>query len=339
MGAIPPIQTAGRSLTAHDNTQQESVGGSQSPQAPAEQPQPVAQSGPQSNVRSNVRSNVQSGGSSAPVLAEAATAPASAPASLPPAPVGAGPGVASALQLEANEPPPERHPIKHQPVDREYDDAQCLQLLSRGEPQGLEGLFVRHGAAILGVLRRYAGGLPPEELEDLRQEVFLTALDIAPRYRGTGSARAWLCGIAVQLGRNQRRRIGWRRRLLGQYQAGPGLGSRLGEGRHPSAAGQIDARRDVERALEALPGPQREVFLLSVVEQLSGPEIAQALDIAEKTVWTRLHRARRAMREALRDTKFDSRAFSPGAREGDPAPGASPSAQPILSRPNDAEDD
>ena len=60
---------------------------------------------------------------------------------------------------------------------------------------------------------------------------------------------------------------------------------------------QIGARVDVTRALEALPEPQRQVLLLHVVDNLSGEEIATALGISPKTVWTRLHRARQTMRK------------------------------------------
>ena len=70
-----------------------------------------------------------------------------------------------------------------------------------------------------------------------------------------------------------------------------------------SVESAVGARVEVKRALAILPEPQREVLLLHVVENFSGDEIAEALGISPKTVWTRLHRARKSMRKALTKTK------------------------------------
>lgn len=175
-------------------------------------------------------------------------------------------------------------------------DSDLVAALARGEPEALGILYERHGATILRVLRRYTRGLADTDLEDLRQEVFLTALDAAPRYRQTGSVRSWLCGIAVQLGRNRSRRSLWRRGLVERF---GGLSTGVAKTVSDPVEGVVGSRLEAERALRVLPAAQREVLLLHVVEELSGPEIATALGINEKTVWTRLHRARKAMREAL----------------------------------------
>jgi RNA polymerase sigma-70 factor (ECF subfamily) len=45
--------------------------------------------------------------------------------------------------------------------------------------------------------------------------------------------------------------------------------------------------------------PKRVTLLLAEVEGLSCPEIAAALDIPVGTVWTRLHKARRELRQLL----------------------------------------
>ena len=72
------------------------------------------------------------------------------------------------------------------------------------------------------------------------------------------------------------------------------------------AAEQSSPSEQVERAeqalrlaesLQALPEAQREVVCLSVVAELSADDIAVALAIEPKTVWTRLYRARRRLAE------------------------------------------
>jgi RNA polymerase sigma-70 factor (ECF subfamily) len=66
-----------------------------------------------------------------------------------------------------------------------------------------------------------------------------------------------------------------------------------------AAVGQI--RVLLERAIDGLPAPFREVFILRQVDGLSTEETARALCITPETVKTRLHRARTRLRRALQD--------------------------------------
>ena len=61
----------------------------------------------------------------------------------------------------------------------------------------------------------------------------------------------------------------------------------------------------LERAIDNLPAPFRIVFVMRMVEQLSVRETASSLGIPEETVKTRLHRAKKLMREQLQ-TKLGS---------------------------------
>jgi RNA polymerase sigma-70 factor (ECF subfamily) len=62
---------------------------------------------------------------------------------------------------------------------------------------------------------------------------------------------------------------------------------------------QRDAQRAVARALESVSVPKREAFVLFELQGLSGEEVAEALNIPLKTVWTRLHHARKEVIQAL----------------------------------------
>jgi RNA polymerase sigma-70 factor, ECF subfamily len=59
-------------------------------------------------------------------------------------------------------------------------------------------------------------------------------------------------------------------------------------------------REMVRQALADLPVPFREILLLCEVEEMSYQEIAEALSIPQGTVMSRLSRARKALRELLR---------------------------------------
>ena len=59
-------------------------------------------------------------------------------------------------------------------------------------------------------------------------------------------------------------------------------------------------QEQVRRALDDLPVPYREILLLCEVEEMSYQEISSMLGIPMGTVMSRLSRARRALREAVR---------------------------------------
>ena len=66
-----------------------------------------------------------------------------------------------------------------------------------------------------------------------------------------------------------------------------------------SEAGRARVRAVIERAVDSLPAPFRSVFVLRAIEDLGTEETADLLGIRPETVKTRLHRARRRLRQAL----------------------------------------
>jgi RNA polymerase sigma-70 factor (ECF subfamily) len=65
------------------------------------------------------------------------------------------------------------------------------------------------------------------------------------------------------------------------------------------AVAQREVRRLMERAIDDLPEAFRIVFVMREIEELSIEETAGFLNLPEATVKTRLHRARRLLRQAL----------------------------------------
>src|SRR5919202_1374085 len=77
------------------------------------------------------------------------------------------------------------------------------------------------------------------------------------------------------------------------------LAAQPAEGDPEHAAARAEIRRVLERAIDDLPAPFRAAFVLRVVEQMSVEETAACLGVPEETVKTRVHRAKRRLREAL----------------------------------------
>lgn len=72
---------------------------------------------------------------------------------------------------------------------------------------------------------------------------------------------------------------------------------------HPATDGAMlhrELQALVERIAEKLPGNMGRIFLMSRVENLSNQEIADALELSEKTVRNQLSQANKKMREKLK---------------------------------------
>jgi len=173
-------------------------------------------------------------------------------------------------------------------------DGELVQSIARGDLDALGALFDRHQAA----LGRFFGrlGLSVADADDLVQATFLEVVRAAPRFDPSLPLSGWLYGLASIMARRHRRSLARAaQRLLGwANQSGP-------DGpRSPEA--DLDRDQDLQRfraAFERLSSKKREVFVLVVLEGLSGEEAARALDVPVNTIWTRLHHARRELRQAL----------------------------------------
>jgi RNA polymerase sigma-70 factor (ECF subfamily) len=137
-------------------------------------------------------------------------------------------------------------------------------------------------------------GVLPSQVDDVVQEVFIVAHRKLSGFEGRSSLKTWLYGIALRVARVHRTQT---RRTSGplldaeRMQAPPAT-------RPDVRAEHAEAARIVHRILDGLDDEQREVFVLAELEQLSAPEIADALDVKLNTVYSRLRLARQAFAEA-----------------------------------------
>lgn len=173
-------------------------------------------------------------------------------------------------------------------------DADVLARIAGGDLSALGALFDRHGQAVRRLLERL--GIPAGDLDDLVQLTFLDAVSAASKYDGRPDAKPWISGLALVTARRHRR-SGYRMLARLRHWA---LEPRITQACSPADAFELqEAAADARRALEKLPAKKREVFVLVVLQGMSGEEAARALEIPVATVWTRLHHARRELRRAL----------------------------------------
>ncbi len=154
-------------------------------------------------------------------------------------------------------------------------------------------LYRTHGPRLRAALARLAG--PGVSADDLLQEVFVIAFSKLQAFGEAGPPVPWLFGVANKVAVSARRRARlWRRVGLESAPEPMSSGTPHTLFEHAESAARVHA------ALERLDAKKRSVFVLYELEGLSGEEIAQALGVPLKTVWTRLGRARTEVSEALR---------------------------------------
>lgn len=143
------------------------------------------------------------------------------------------------------------------------------------------------------------------DAEEVAQEVFLKAFRGLAAFRAEAKFSTWLIQIALHESRAR-----WRRNAPHLFQSpcepSPSESADyvprdLADWREiPSEAlARQELRETIERSLESLEPIYREVLVLRDLQHLSTAQTAEALNISDESVRTRLRRARLQMREAL----------------------------------------
>jgi len=148
------------------------------------------------------------------------------------------------------------------------------------------------------VLLRVARSLTRHDAdaEDLVQDTLLRAFRAIDHFDGR-HPRAWLFTILRNAHHNRHRRR--RPELLRDGNQAARQADLVDSRERVDSIVETTLGADVERALRTLTPPFRQVVSLVDIGGLSYAEAARVLDIAEGTVMSRLHRARRRVREQL----------------------------------------
>lgn len=186
------------------------------------------------------------------------------------------------------------------------DDDRLVALGRAGDPNVFRTIMKRYNRRLYRVARGVLG--EDSEAEDVVQETYLKAFQNLAEFRGESSLPTWLTRIAINeaLGRKRKRRpvvdLSNLDFIDEQGEARVLIFPNVRAGANPEAdAARAEIRRLLERAIDDLPEIFRIVFVMRDVEQMSIEETASHLDILPETVKTRLHRARRLLREALQE--------------------------------------
>jgi RNA polymerase sigma-70 factor, ECF subfamily len=188
----------------------------------------------------------------------------------------------------------------------EPSDSDLLARARQGDSTAFRAMIRRHDKYLYRVARSVLQN--DEEAEDAIQETFIRAYTALADFRGDASLRTWLTRIALNEAARRRKRQ--RSTVdLDALQAAQERNSRSPHARSltaqdsdpEKAAARSQIRKLLEKAIDDLPAAFRTIFIMRDVEDISIKDAAELLGLREETVKTRLHRARRMLRETLGD--------------------------------------
>jgi RNA polymerase sigma-70 factor (ECF subfamily) len=144
-------------------------------------------------------------------------------------------------------------------------------------------------------------GVHDDAVDDVVQEIFIVVDRRLQEFEARSSLKTWIFGVALRIVRDHRRQV--RRKSPHSLRPEPPddpetLSDKAERGPHESAA-KAEAVRVLRQILDELDDDKREVFVLAELEQMTVPQIAEALELNSNTIYSRLRAARQQFDEAV----------------------------------------
>ena len=173
------------------------------------------------------------------------------------------------------------------------DESSLVRHAANGDATAWEPLVLAHQEAVFRLSYLLLGD--PDEAEDVAQETFLRAWNHLKRFDPTRPLRPWLLSIASNLASNRRRSAGrYLAALTRAFRSEPVASSNIEE----KSTQHMEAN-DLWKAVQNLSTSDQQIIYLRYFLELSIAETAQALDVAEGTVKSRLSRALERLRGVI----------------------------------------
>jgi RNA polymerase sigma-70 factor, ECF subfamily len=163
------------------------------------------------------------------------------------------------------------------------EDARLVRAARAGDERAFGALYERYARVIHGVLLSRA---PKTDVEDLVQDVFLSAWNRLESLRDPAAFGGWLTMIA------RNRATDFHRQSVDCVELPDDLTA-------PEASSARAEALGVLEIIRTLPAAYRETLVLRLVEGLTGPEIAERTGLTPASVRVNLHRGMTMLREKL----------------------------------------
>jgi RNA polymerase sigma-70 factor (ECF subfamily) len=185
--------------------------------------------------------------------------------------------------------------ISGQSMSQFSDDTLLVGAARNGDREAFGHLYRRYARIVHGVL---LAKVPLSDVDDLVQDVFMTALRHLSKVREAEKFGAWLAAIARNRGNDYHRRSRPEDQLTD-------------DSPYTNVSSSGDSRDDeaavILETIRSLPDSYRETLILRLVEGMTGPEIAARTGMTHGSVRVNLHRGKQQLREKLSSNRKSSR--------------------------------
>lgn len=169
-----------------------------------------------------------------------------------------------------------------------------------GESRLFEHIIRRYNSCLYKTGRAY--GFSHADTEDLMQETYVSIFSHLSQFRYQSSLKTWATRIMLNFCYHKSRKLSYVRETMSSVFVDE-KSSPMFHYHHEETGRTVEndeLKRELEKAVGSMPADYRMVFTLREMNGLSVKETAGALDISEGNVKTRLNRAKRMLRIALR---------------------------------------
>ena len=172
------------------------------------------------------------------------------------------------------------------------DESTLIRQAVNGDAAAWESLMQQHQESVFRLAYLLLGD--PDDAEDAAQEAFLRAWKYLKRFDATRPLRPWLLSITANLARNRKRSAGrYFAALMRAFRDEPATARIEEKSLQNMEAGEL------WHAVQNLNMAEQQIIYLRYFLDLSVNETAQALQVAEGTVKSRLSRALEKLRSII----------------------------------------
>jgi RNA polymerase sigma-70 factor (ECF subfamily) len=181
------------------------------------------------------------------------------------------------------------------------NDDEVVARVRAGETPMFEVLMRRHNQRLYRAVRAVLGN--ESEVEDVMQQAYVSAFTHLDQFAGQARFSTWLLRIGVNeaLGRLRQRRRHLESIDDRDDDHLPPLPTDKSMPTPEDRAAHHELASLLQRTVDELPRPYREVFMLRLVEGLDTAETATVLELSEEAVKQRLHRARGMVQQSIEE--------------------------------------
>jgi RNA polymerase sigma-70 factor (ECF subfamily) len=160
-------------------------------------------------------------------------------------------------------------------------EAHLVERIRTGDEQAFGELYKLFAPLVHGIV---LARVPRDEVDDITQNVFLSAFKNLHTLRDSGAVGPWLAMIA--------------RNYSNEFYRREKPTEELPENLSYNDAPQTEAR-EILTAIKSLPEAYKETLVLRLVEGMTGQEIAEQTGLTPESVRVNLHRGMKLLRESL----------------------------------------